>query len=106
LLYATTPIQRIIGIAEVRDVVAASPTALWKLAQQYGGGVSRKELYDYFDGKNEGFGIVLKNVLPFSKPLDPKKLISNFSAPQSFRYIEDRDFRRVLRQIENNNGLI
>jgi predicted transcriptional regulator len=104
LLYAVAPIQRIVGVSQVSKVVTASPTALWKLAQQYGGGLTRRELYDYFYGKSEGFGIIIKNVVSLPTPLDPGKVIADFRAPQSFRYVNDTEFQRVLQEVTHNKS--
>lgn len=60
VIYATAPIQKIVGIAHVKKVHQGSPTALWKLAQEIGGGVSRRVLYEYFQGRLEGVAIEIE----------------------------------------------
>lgn len=95
VIYATTPVQKIVGIARVKQVHKGSATALWQLAQQIGGGVSRRVLYDYFRGKPEGFAIEIESVLPCSTPLDPELYLPNFTPPQSFVYLERAIYKRI-----------
>lgn len=93
-LYATAPVSRVVGIAHICRVVKASPTALWRFAQEYGGGVSRRELYAYMSGKKKGFAIFIDNVMVFDPPVDPRLVTSTFRAPQSFRFLAPDEFRR------------
>jgi predicted transcriptional regulator len=102
VLYAVSPTKRIVGTAEIQETVKGSPTHLWTLAQQHGGGISRRELYDYFSGVDEGFGIILNNVKEALDPIDPKKVIRDFRAPQSFSYVAEYSLQKIMRLIDNN----
>lgn len=96
-LYATAPVSRVIGIAHVRRVVEASPTALWRYAQQYGGGISRRDLYAYMSGKKTGFALLLGPVELFDPPVDPKHATKSFRPPQSFRFLLPAEFQQLTR---------
>ncbi len=102
LLYAVSPTKRIVGTAEIQETVKGSPTHLWELAQHYGGGLSRRELYDYFRGVEEGFGIILTNVIEAPAPINPKKVMRDFRAPQSFSYVTEHTLQRIIELIESN----
>lgn len=95
VIYATAPIQKIVGIAHVKKVHQGSPTALWKLAQEIGGGVSRRVLYEYFQGRLEGVAIEIESVLSCSSPLDPEQFFPNFIPPQSFTYLDGATFKLI-----------
>jgi predicted transcriptional regulator/adenylate kinase len=95
VIYATVPVQKVVGIARIKQVHQGSATALWRLAQELGGGVSRRVLYDYFRGKREGFAIEIESVLPCSIPLDPEAYLPNFMPPQSFAYLDRASFKRI-----------
>lgn len=95
VIYATVPVQKIVGIARVKQVHQGSATALWRLAREMGGGVSRRVLYDYFRGKQQGFAIEIESVLPCSIPLDPEAHLPNFTPPQSFSYLDRASFKRI-----------
>ena len=96
VIYASSPVQRIVAIADVVGVTEGSPTVLWGLAQEKGGGVTRRLIYDYFSDKKTGFAIEIAGVLEFEQPVDPNKLFKDFIAPQSFRYLELKDYNKIL----------
>jgi len=98
VIYSSSPTQRIVAAVDVVGVTEASPTALWELAREKGGGVTRQLIYEYFSGKKTGFAIELADVHEFESPVDPKKVFKNFLAPQSFRYIDAKDYSRILQQ--------
>lgn len=100
VIYATVPVQKIVGIAHVKQVHRGSATALWRLAQRIGGGVSRRVLYDYFRGKQEGFAIEIESVSPCSVPLDPETYLPNFTPPQSFSYLDQASYKRIQTAIK------
>lgn len=92
VIYATAPIQKIVGIAYVKEVHCGSPTALWRLARKVGGGVSRRDLYHYFRGRARGFGIEIESVDSCSPRLEPAQFLEKFSPPQSFAWLDPEIF--------------
>lgn len=85
LLYATFPVQQIVGEVEVTGTKSASPTALWEQTKK-AAGISRKKYREYFRGYKVAHAYVLGKVQKFETP----KSISEFGishAPQSFAYI-------------------
>lgn len=95
VIYATAPVQKIVAIAYVKQIHRGSRNFLWSLAKSLGGGLTRKALYSYFEGKKEGYAIELHKVQPFFIPLNPTKVIENFKAPQSFMYLSQEYFQRL-----------
>lgn len=87
VIYSTSPVKRIVAVAPIVEVVSASPTALWKLAQQVGGGLSRAELYGYFRARSMGVGLRLGAVKTLRQALDPYSQFDGFRPPQSFRFL-------------------
>lgn len=87
VIYATVPVQRIVAIADVRQVHEGSATRLWELAKEIGGGLPRRALYAYFKGRKTGFAIELVNVRQCEPAFEPSQLIDNFRPPQSFQYL-------------------
>ena len=100
VIYSTVPIKRIVAIAKVKKVHLGSPTSLWKLSKSIGGGLSRKNLYDYFFGKKIGYAIEFRSVLSNSKYISPSKVIKNFHAPQSFSYLDKDTIDRITKHFE------
>ena len=98
VIYSSAPTQRIVAAANIVGVTEGSPTALWELAKKKGGGVTRQLIYDYFEGKKTGFAIEIADVLEFERPVDPKKVFKDFMPPQSFRYLDAKDYNKILQQ--------
>lgn len=96
VIYSTSPVQRIVATVKVVGVTEGSPTALWNLSQEKCGGVSRQLIRDYFIGKKTGFAIEISDVAKFEQAIDPKKMFKNFRAPQSFRYLDAKEYSRIL----------
>lgn len=98
-LYASAPVQRIVALVNVKDVITASPTKLWGHCKRLGGGLSKAELESYLNRKNKGYGIFLGRVHKFSKPVDPDLIFDDFHAPQSFRYLSDAEIGKLAKRL-------
>lgn len=94
-IYSSSPVQAIVALADVKETIEASPTKLWAIAKDNGGGLTRAELMDYFDSKKTGFAILLQNVRVYGRPVQPTKLFEPFSAPQSFRYLTPKELKKL-----------
>lgn len=87
VLYASSPVQRIVGVVEVTEVVVASKTSLWQVCTERGGGLTRAELRLYFRGKARGVAVLLGKIATPKHYIEPTSIMSNFVPPQSFRYL-------------------
>lgn len=103
VIYASAPIQKFVGVVSVSEVVRTKPAKLWNYCVAHGGALSRRELNDYMNGKDEGFAVLLEKVWRFDFGIAPKKAISTFSPPQSFRYISVAELRKI-RQLAERSG--
>ncbi len=104
VLYASSPIQKIVGVVEVDNVVVASPTLLWKTCTEKGGGLTRRELRSYFAGKSRGVAVLLGKVFKPMKDVEPKEIIANFVPPQSFRYLDSSEYLKVEEKMRTEKG--
>lgn len=95
VLYSSSPVQKLIGMVDVEEAKVASVSALWKICTERGGGLTRQELRDYFAGKRLGNGVLLGKVEVFSMHIDPSEIIDKFVPPQSFRYVDEADYRKL-----------
>ena len=98
-IYSSSPIQRIVALVEVNEVVCASPTKLWAHCASKGGALTRRELLEYFDGKVQGYAVLLGEVRKLMKPADPRRLFGEFSAPQSFRYLTVPEMKKLEKKV-------
>lgn len=95
VIYASSPICRFIGSVKVKNIRKVTPPTLWIHCSQHGGGLTRQELLQYFDGKEKGYAVFLHDAIRFKKPIEPHTVIDNFSAPQSFRYLTAPEMRKL-----------
>ena len=92
VIYATAPSKKIVATAEIKQVISGSKTKLWNLAKEMGGGISRRKLFAYLEGKKKAFAIELMHVNPIPDGLDPITIFGrDFRPPQSFRYFTDEE---------------
>lgn len=100
VIYSSSPVQSIVALANVSEIVEASPSKLWAISRDNGGGLTRAALMTYFESKKVGYALMLDNVRVFANPVTPNKIFKNFSAPQSFRYLTPKDLQKLERILE------
>ncbi len=101
VIYATSPVQQIMSVAQVGQVFRGSKSRLWELAQSKGGGISRRKLFEYMEGKNEGVALELSNILKIPDGINPHTFFGkDFRPPQSFRYLTPFEFAKLTKQLE------
>lgn len=98
VVYSSSPVQRLVGMVEIDGAVMGSPASVWSKCRTRGPGLERKELMEYFSGKDQAYGILLGNLTLPEKPIRPKSLFSGFRPPQSFRYLAAAELRRIGKQ--------
>lgn len=88
IVYASSPVQQVIGEFEIEEVLNHDLSTLWDLTQEFSG-ISEKFYYEYFTNKEKGFAIKIKKTRKYRTP---KCLRADFnlSPPQSFAYWIDK----------------
>jgi predicted transcriptional regulator len=85
VVYASSPVQQVIGEFEIKEILCKDVEILWKITEQFSG--ISKEFYDeYFANKEKAFAIQIGTVKRYYRP----KKLSDFDinyAPQSFAYL-------------------
>jgi len=91
VIYSTSPIQKIVGMLRVKEVLKLPVSELWG---NYGhvGGVAREDFFYYFKNKDIAYGVVIDKVWKAEPFLDPKLLLRKFTPPQSFIYLSESQF--------------
>lgn len=95
LIYATTPIKRVVGEFDVGAVITAPLDQLWQRTRKYAG-IDRDFFFEYFDGLTVGHAIEIGDVRPYSRPFCPM-LTMGVRPPQSFQYVDPPKRRAVIR---------
>ncbi|MCL2245832.1 MAG: ASCH domain-containing protein [Lentimicrobiaceae bacterium] len=85
VVYASSPVQQVIGEFEIENILHKEVELLWQLTQQFAG--INKDFYDdYFADKEMAFAIQVGKICKFQNP----KLLTDYDiayAPQSFAYL-------------------
>lgn len=88
VIYATAPVQRVVAVAQLGQVLRGTKSRLWELARAHGGGISRRKLFAYMEGKKHGVALELLRRRRIVGGIDPRSLFGDeFRPPQSFRYL-------------------
>jgi predicted transcriptional regulator len=95
VVYSSSPAQRLVCIVEIEGAVLASPMSVWTKCRARGPGLERKELMEYFAGKDQAYGVLLGGLTLPAKPVPPKSLFRSFRPPQSYRYLSETELRRI-----------
>lgn len=85
LVYSSSPVQKVIGEFQIEEIIKHDLKTLWNLTKEYSG-ISEQYFYSYFEGKEHGFAIHIKNKRKFKTPKSLKDDY-NLSPPQSFAYL-------------------
>ncbi len=87
LIYSTTPIMKVVGEAEVEDILIDNPEIIWKKTEKKSG-IDKTFFDQYYEHRELAVAYKLKNVIKYEEPRELKDYgITN--APQSFQYIEE-----------------
>jgi predicted transcriptional regulator len=86
-MYASFPVQRVVGEFQVAGILALETRELWKKTSRYSG--IQKQYFDaYFQGQDTAYAIEISFPRKYAKPLKLEELFDFGRPPQSFRYIE------------------
>jgi len=86
IVYASSPVQKVIGEFEIGKIFNNNLETLWELTKEHSG-ITEDFFYEYFSEREKGFAIQVKNKKIYKVP---KCLKSDFNLhpPQSFAYVK------------------
>ena len=87
LIYASSPVQRLVGYFDVAGIDRDTPSHLWS---RYGAvsGLSKTEFAAYTEGVDEPVAIRVGRIVTFATPLALQVVATDLRAPQSFCYVD------------------
>lgn len=100
VVYATSPIQRVIGYFDVRGITTASPADVWTRFRAVGG-IDREQFDAYYAGSEMAVAIIIGTPVALHKPAPLSTLGRAISAPQSYRYLPRSAFRRLQERAQS-----
>ena len=96
-VYETAPKSLIVGEFTIGEILNQDIAALWDLTKD-GSSVQKKDFFDYFRRKEDGYAIQILEPKLFLKPVPLFEFCGVKQAPQSFCYPK---FEPILKEIEN-----
>lgn len=85
VVYASSPVQQVIGEFEIDNILSFNPDALWEITKKYSG-ISKDFFDEYFADKQIAHAIKVKRTKKYKKPLSIKESF-NVTPPQSYVYL-------------------
>jgi predicted transcriptional regulator len=85
LVYASSPISKVIGEFSVKSIISDTPEQVWTVTKE-GSGISKLFFDDYFSGKSTAHAIPIENFIEYSSPENLESFNVRY-APQSFCYV-------------------
>ena len=85
VVYASSPVQKVIGEFEIEDILSSNPNEIWKKTKKYSG-ITEDFFYEYFENREIAHAIKIKGIKKYEKPLSLK---DDFKVmpPQSYLYL-------------------
>ena len=87
VVYASSPVQLVIGEFEIDIILNDDLHQLWNITKDYSG-ISENYFFEYFNNKERGYAIKIKQTTRYKKALSLKNDFKT-APPQSFMYLEN-----------------
>ncbi len=88
VVYASQPISKVIGEFDIEDVYFEDLELLWNRTSRFSG-ITEQFFNQYFDGKESGYAIKVKNPIKYNKALNIEDCFG-MKPPQSFAYLRQK----------------
>jgi len=86
VIYSTSPVMKIVGEAEIIDIIEGLPAEVWEQTEEFAG-IDKIFFDQYYDGKAKAIAYCLGSVMQYAQPLNLSDYGISF-APQSFIYLD------------------
>jgi prophage protein len=87
VVYSSSPVCRVVGEIDVKDVLCDTPERLWERTALQSG-ISKDCFDEYFGGKSVGYAIQIGSFSPYPRPRLLQEAYPGITPPQSFCYVE------------------
>jgi predicted transcriptional regulator len=85
VVYASSPVQRVIGEFEIDDIFSLAPNMLWEETKEFSG-ITKEFFFEYFAERDIAHAIKIKKTRRYKKPLCIREDF-NVTPPQSYVYL-------------------
>ena len=86
VVYASHPVQKVIGEFEVGSVLALNRRQLWQQTRQFAG-IAKAYFDAYFADKDLAYAIEIKSTKRYRSPVNLNNICPSARPPQSFMYL-------------------
>ena len=86
-IYATAPVQRIVGEFRIEETVVDSPESIWSAFGSVGI-IEHEDYQQYYADKSHAVAFVVEHARRFEEPIALYQLNPAPSIPQSFSYLK------------------
>jgi predicted transcriptional regulator len=93
IIYASSPVCRVIGEFSIENILEMPPIELWE-ATHSSSGIDRDYFFDYFKGRDRAFALKVRSAVRYDTPLRLIEHLGMSRPPQSFCYVYSRDSRQ------------
>ncbi len=97
VVYATSPVKKIIGYFKVKGVDVDKVSKLWSRYSSVGG-ISKNAFKQYFGDNQKGVAISVGETFVCSKSMALATLSSSTTPPQNFIYLTKPEFERIRKR--------
>lgn len=86
VVYASSPVCRVVGEFKVDEILCEPPETLWQHTHD-SAGITREFFDRYFDKRDKAYAIRIKSFLPYENPTKLTEAFPGKVPPQSFCYL-------------------
>ena len=86
VVYASHPVQRVVGEFEVGEILALNRKELWQQTGRFSG-IAKAYFDEYFADKETAYAIEIKAAKRYLRPMALEYLCPSARPPQSFMYL-------------------
>lgn len=102
VLYVSSPVMAVTGIAKFRPVIKDRIPALLDLAKAHAWNHPLELTADYFSGCDHGYALPLISIKRLEKPISLqrlKELVPGFRPPQSYLFLDNPKYANITKEV-------
>lgn len=89
VIYASHPVQRVVGEFQVGGILALRREQLWRRTKEHSG-IAKAYFDEYFGDKGIAYAIKIQGAVRYPQSLALKNLCPSAKPPQSFMYLREQ----------------
>lgn len=97
LIYASSPVQRVVGYFRIAKIRRDAPAAIWETYHDVGG-ISAEEFVAYYDGADAAVAIEVRDLVVLDRPISLCTIKRRLRAPQNYTYLSAAVLRRLRKR--------